>query len=79
MRWRPVGFLLESRGRHSESKNSLPIFNPFGREVTTPADEELKPGNYEVKWDATNFASGVYFYRLQAGNYVATKKLLLLK
>lgn len=39
----------------------------------------MKPGSYEVKWEAGNMASGVYFYRLEAGEFVSVKKLLLLK
>jgi len=55
------------------------VYNIQGQEVATLVNEDMKPGSYEVAWDATRFASGVYFYRLQAGNYTATKQLLLLK
>jgi hypothetical protein len=57
----------------------LTIFDPLGREVATLVDEEMKAGSYEVKWEAGNVASGVYFCRMQTDEFVATKKLLLLK
>jgi hypothetical protein len=58
---------------------SLRIYDILGREAATLVNEQLKPGTYQVEWDGTNFPSGVYFYRLQAGDYAETKKLVLLK
>jgi len=58
---------------------SLMVFNPLGQEVTAMVDEELEPGSYEVEWNATGYASGVYFYRLQAGSFTQTRKTLLLR
>jgi len=58
----------------------LTVTDVLGREVATLINnEERNAGNYNVKWNASSFASGVYFYRLQAGNFVQTKKLVLLK
>jgi len=57
----------------------LKIYDILGREVTTLVNEQLKPGEYEVEWNGTNFASGVYFYQLRVGNYVQTRKMVLLK
>ena len=57
----------------------LKVFDILGREVAKLVNEELKPGSYEVAWDAIGLASGVYLYRLQAGDFVETKKLLLLR
>ncbi|MGA2667850.1 MAG: T9SS type A sorting domain-containing protein, partial [Ignavibacteria bacterium] len=57
----------------------LTIYDLLGREVTTLVNQPLQPGTYEVEWDGTNYPSGVYFYRLTAGNYSDTKKLVLLK
>ena len=61
------------------SEVDLSIFNILGQKVATLVSRKQKAGFYEVEWDAGGFASGVYYYRLQAGEYVATKKLVLLK
>ena len=58
---------------------TLKVFDMLGKEVSTIVSDELQPGTYNRQWDATNIASGVYFYRLQAGTFTETKKLLLLK
>ena len=57
----------------------LKIYDILGREVATLVNEEKTAGNFEVSFNAANLSSGVYFYRIQAGSFVATKKLLLLK
>jgi len=57
----------------------LKVFNTLGKEVAKLADEKLQAGSYEVDWNASNFVSGVYFYRLEAGDYVDTRKMLLVK
>jgi photosystem II stability/assembly factor-like uncharacterized protein len=69
-----ISFTLPSR-----SFVTLKIFDVLGTEVATIVSEEMMPGNYSKQWNAGNIASGVYFYRLQAGTYSETKKLLLLK
>jgi hypothetical protein len=58
---------------------SLTIFDMLGREVQSLVSEKLSAGSYSIPWDGRDFSSGVYFYRLQAGNFVETKKLILLK
>jgi len=55
------------------------IYDLLGREVTTLVSEQLKPGTYEVEWDGTGFASGVYFYSLITSDYVETKRMVLVK
>jgi hypothetical protein len=57
---------------------SLRIFNALGQEVATLVNEQKEAGYYQVQWNA-NVSSGIYFYRLQAGEYVETKKMILLK
>lgn len=58
---------------------SLRIYNLLGQEVATLVGEELGSGSYEVTFDATHLASGVYFCRLRAGEFHQTRKLLLQK
>ncbi len=63
----------------SQSSVSLKVFDIIGREVATLVSGEMPAGTYARQWDATKVSSGVYFYRLQAGNLTETKKLVLLK
>jgi len=58
---------------------TLRVYDLLGRQVGELVSEKLGPGTYKTQWDARGLASGVYFYRLQAGEFVQTKKLLLLK
>lgn len=58
---------------------SLKVFDVLGNEVSTLVYEDRPPGVYQVEFNASDLPSGVYFYKLQAGNFVETKKLLLLK
>ncbi len=57
----------------------LDIFNILGERIATLVDETRQAGYHSEQFDATGLASGLYFYRLQAGGFVATKKLLLLR
>ena len=63
----------------SVSKISLKIYDLLGREIAILVNEEKPAGIYEVEFNANNFSSGTYFYRLQAGDFVVTRKLSLLK
>jgi photosystem II stability/assembly factor-like uncharacterized protein len=63
----------------SKSFVSLKVFDALGRKVSTLITEELSAGNHTRQWNAQNISSGVYFYRLQAGLFIETKKLILLR
>jgi hypothetical protein len=58
---------------------SLQVYDLLGREVATLVNERKPAGSYQVEWNATGLPSGIYFYRLQTGNFIETKKLILLK
>jgi hypothetical protein len=57
----------------------LVIYDIIGREVVTLVNEVKHPGNYSVSFDASNLASGVYFYRMVAGDFTDVKKMVLIK
>lgn len=57
----------------------LTIYDVLGREIAALVNEELKPGTYTIRWDASELPSGVYFYRLVATGYVVTKRMQLIR
>ena len=61
------------------AKVKLTVYDILGREVSILINSELGPGQYEVTFNGNNFSSGVYFYRIEAGDYVDVKKMLLVK
>jgi hypothetical protein len=58
---------------------SLKVYDVLGRELSTLVSEVKPPGTYTVEWDARGLPSGVYFYRMQAGHFTETRKLVLLR
>lgn len=80
--------IAPGNGRGAESGNrrmaesatmTLKVFDVLGREVATLVNDNLSAGNYEVNFDATGLSSGVYFYKLQTGGFIETKKMILLR
>ena len=63
----------------SSQKVSLKVYDELGKEVATLVNNEQAAGNYTVDFDASRFASGVYFYRIQAGSFIQMKKMILMK
>jgi len=57
----------------------LKIFDILGKEVATLVNEQLAPGTYTVDFDASNYSSGIYFYRLSAEGFSDVKRMTLLK
>jgi hypothetical protein len=57
----------------------IKIYDILGREVRTLVNEFRKAGYYDVKFDMSSYASGVYFYRIEAGEFVVSKKMVLVK
>jgi len=70
---------------HSESEGqsvslvTIKVYDLLGREITTLINNELSPGNYEVDFNGSNLASGVYFYRLESGSFSSTKKMMIIR
>jgi len=78
----PNPFNPSTKIKYSIPKSSqvvVKVFDVLGNEIETLVNEEKPVGTYEVNWNAANLPSGVYFYRLQAGDFVQTRKMILLK
>lgn len=58
---------------------TLKVYDMLGNEITTLVNEYRPAGSYNVEFNANNLSSGVYFYKLVAGNYTETKKMMLMK
>jgi len=58
---------------------TLKVFDIIGKEVRTLVNEEKQKGSYKVEFDGSNLTSGIYFFRLKAGNFISTRKMTLLK
>jgi hypothetical protein len=66
-------------GLPQRSQVTLTVYNTLGQSVSTLVNGDMEAGYHEVKFDGSGLSSGVYFYRMQAGSYVETKKLLLVR
>jgi photosystem II stability/assembly factor-like uncharacterized protein len=78
----PNPFNPETSIRYTLAKDvkvSLRIYDMLGREVKVLVDDNQIPGSYEIRFNANQFASGVYFYHLKAGNYSSIKKMMFMK
>ncbi len=62
-----------------DSEVSLSVYNLQGREVSTLIDANIEAGYHTVQWNADNHASGMYFVKMVAGEYIDTQKLMLVK
>jgi len=58
---------------------TINVYNVLGQELATLVNEEKPVGNYKVEFNANKLATGIYYYRIQAGSFVETKKMVLLK
>jgi hypothetical protein len=75
----PNPFTTIRYGLPVRSHVTLSVFNNLGQQVAILQNGEQEAGYHEVKFDGNNLSSGVYFYRIEAGSYVETKKLLLVR
>ncbi len=57
----------------------ITIYNSAGQEIKILVNEFKNAGSYEISFEGSNFSSGVYFYRIEAGSFIQTRKMLLLK
>jgi endonuclease/exonuclease/phosphatase family metal-dependent hydrolase len=78
----PNPFNPNTKIKYSVSEQSfvtMNVYDVLGNEVATLVNEYRPTGIYEVEFEATSLSSGVYFYKLQAGEYVVTKKMILMR
>ncbi len=68
-----------AKGRYEAGFVTLKVYDILGTEISTLVNEYQQPGTYEVEFNAGELSSGIYFYKLQAGGFMSTKKLILLK
>jgi hypothetical protein len=61
------------------SKTELSIYNALGQQVTTLVNRQLSPGVYDYEWNASDLASGIYFYKLKTPEVTKVKKMVLMK
>jgi O-glycosyl hydrolase len=66
-------------GNASSVPVELNIYDTLGRKISTLVSGEKSPGNYQVEFKANGLSSGIYFYQLSAGNFISTKKMVVLK
>jgi hypothetical protein len=71
--------ILANSGLMNQTPTRLEIYDVLGKEVAILVNEKLHVGSYEVEWNAAHYPSGVYFYKLVSGNFIQTKKLILIK
>ena len=76
-----IKYTIPALGVGNENFRSvqITIFDVLGREITTLVNEQKSAGTYEVQFDASQLSSGVYFYQLKHGDFLNTKKMVLLK
>jgi hypothetical protein len=67
------------RQAQSDIKVTLKVYDILGREIATLVNEEIPAGEYEVEFNAANLPSGIYCYQLKAGEFLGTKKMILIK
>ena len=58
---------------------NLTVFDVLGREIAVLVNETQQAGKHEIEWNAADYPSGVYFYKLTSGSYSKTKKMMLVK
>lgn len=74
-----IKFDIKQEYRSKESVVKLIVYDILGKEVATLVNENLQPGTYEVSFNGSNLTSGVYFYKLTTGDFIAVKKMIMIK
>jgi len=74
-----IKFKIPGQTRNDNTGVTLKVYDILGKEVATLVNEEKPAGEYEVEFDGTALASGIYFYRFRTGSFTEIKKMILLR
>jgi len=74
-----INFDITSNVKGETSKVKLVVYNAIGKEISTLVNQQLSAGSYSVEFDASNYPSGIYYYRLEAGDFSEVRKMILVK
>ena len=74
-----IKFDIPNKGKNGNVNARLVVYNILGQEMEVLVNQELQAGSYEYVFDGSNLSSGIYFYHIEAGNYIATRKMLMIK
>ncbi|MBK7105574.1 MAG: T9SS type A sorting domain-containing protein [Ignavibacteriae bacterium] len=74
-----IKYSIPINEKRETSNVKILVFDILGKEIATLVNQKQNPGNYEVTFDASEFNSGVYFYKIISGNFIETKKMILMK
>ncbi len=74
-----IKYEIPVQARNDNINVQLKVYDILGNEIASLVNEEKSTGNYEVEFDGSGLASGIYIYRLTTGNFKDSKKLILLK
>ncbi len=74
-----INYSIPTNRKSEMANTTLKIYDILGSEVATLVNEEQTPGNYHIEFDASNLSSGLYFYKLQSGEFSQSKKMILLR
>jgi len=73
-----IRFDISSEVNNSDNVRLI-VFDVLGKEIETLVNENLRPGSYEIVWDASKYPSGIYFYKIFTGSFTNTNKMMLIK
>lgn len=74
-----IKYEIPDQDRNDNAHVTLRVYDILGREAATLVNEQQRPGIYEIEWNAENHSSGVYFYKIRAGEFANAKKMILLR
>ncbi len=74
-----INYMISDQARNDKLRVTLKVYNALGEEAATLVNEEKPAGRYSVKFDGSKLSSGIYYYRITAGSFAETRKMILMK